>query len=180
VSANAIGGTAPYSYKFWVFNGSSWTVGRDWGASATWAWIPPAAGTYTVQVWARNAGSTALYDAWLSSVPLTVTGTAPLVVTRLWLITDPPSLQVPLVWSAAATGGTAPYTYRFLYHDGTSWSVGQDWSPSPQWIWSPPAAGRYDIQVWVRNAGSTALYDAWLGTVVSVFDASADAHSGSR
>jgi hypothetical protein len=130
VSANAIGGTAPYSYKFWVFNGSSWTVGRDWGASATWAWIPPAAGTYTVQVWARNAGSTALYDAWLSSVPLTVTGTAPLVVTRLWLITDPPSLQVPLVWSAAATGGTAPYTYRFLYHDGTSWSVGQDWSPS--------------------------------------------------
>jgi hypothetical protein len=56
-TATALGGVAPYSYKFYVFDGTSWSLGQDWSASNTWTWIPPDSGYYTVQVWARNEGS---------------------------------------------------------------------------------------------------------------------------
>jgi hypothetical protein len=36
------------------------------------------------------------------------------------------------------------------------------WSPDKTYTWTPGAgdAGQYQIWVWVRNAGSTAAYDA--------------------
>ena len=42
-----------------------------------------------------------------------------------------------------------------------SWSVGQDWSATPTWTWTPAAPANYIFQVWVRNAGSGAIYDAY-------------------
>src|SRR4051794_3449760 len=59
-SATATGGTAPYQYKWWVSNGTTSTLGRDWSTSNTFAWTPSAPSpTYTITVWARNASSTA-------------------------------------------------------------------------------------------------------------------------
>jgi hypothetical protein len=160
--ATAAGGLAPYSYKFYVFNGSSWSVGQDWSASSTWAWTPPAGGTYLVQVWVRNAGSEATYDAWLGSAPFVVAGGLPLAMQSLVANrTFPVSAGTPVTWTASATGGVGPYTYKFWVFNGTSWSVGQDWSESNSWVWTPPAAGAYNIQVWVRNAGSGATFDTW-------------------
>jgi len=58
-SATATGGTAPYQYKWWISNGTTSTLGRDWSTSNTFAWTPSAPGpTYTITVWARNASST--------------------------------------------------------------------------------------------------------------------------
>ena len=58
-SATATGGTAPYQYKWWVANGTTSTVGRDWSTSNTFAWTPPTASpNYLITVWARNASST--------------------------------------------------------------------------------------------------------------------------
>ena len=59
-SATATGGTPPYQFKWWIENGGSSIVGQQWSTSSTFAWVPGAAGsTYTIRVWARNAGSTA-------------------------------------------------------------------------------------------------------------------------
>ena len=74
-TAAASGGTSPYTYQFWVYNGTTWTIGRSWSALNTWVWVPPAAGSYTIQVWARNAGSARPYDAWLGA-GATITGPA--------------------------------------------------------------------------------------------------------
>ena len=75
----------------------------------------------------------------------------------------PDSYLTPVTWTASATGGTGPYTYRFFVWNGASWTVGQDWSSSRTFVWIPPAAGSYQFQVWIRNAGSGATYDAWRG-----------------
>src|SRR4029453_15531255 len=72
-SARAFRGTKPYTYKFLVFNGSTWTVGRDWSSESDWTWVPPGGGSYFVQVWVRNAGSGAVYDAWGETAAYTVT-----------------------------------------------------------------------------------------------------------
>jgi hypothetical protein len=165
-SASVSGGTGPYTYRFVLWNGSSWSVGQDWSAAATWTWTPSVAGSYSVQVWARNAGSSAAYDAWRSSGTFMVTGLAPLTI----VLGTPPTVLLgqPNLFSAQATGGTSPLTYKFLLFNGTTWSVGQDWSTSNTWSWTPSTAGTYTVQVWGRNAGSANVYDAWSGKTFTV------------
>jgi hypothetical protein len=82
----------------------------------------------------------------------------------------PPTVVLgqPNLFSAQATGGTSPLTYKFLLFNGTTWAVGQDWSTSNTWSWTPSAAGTYTVQVWGRNAGSANVYDAWSGMTFTV------------
>ena len=161
----ATGGTKPYSYQFWMFDGTCWTKARDWSASNTWTWTPAAAGTYSFQVWVSNAGSVATYDAWRSFGPYTTTRPAALTVTTFTPDSvSPVPAGTPIRWTATAAGGIGPYTYQFHVFDGAVWTVAQDWSDSPTWTWVSPGAGTYNFQVWVRNAGSVQDYDAWLGT----------------
>ena len=163
-TATASGGTSPYTFKFLLFDGENWTVGRDWASSNTWSWTPSAPGDYFVQVWARNAGSSALYDAWLDSGSYNVAPPPPLSVTSL-TASQPSGVAAgaTVVWTAAASGGTGPYTFKFLLFNGSAWSVAQDWSSANTWTWMP-SAGTYTVQVWARNAGSSAVYDAWRGS----------------
>jgi stage II sporulation protein D len=161
-TASAVGGAGPYTYQFWVFNGTTWSIGRAWNASPTWMWIPPAPATYTFQVWVRSAGSAASFDAYRSAGPVTIGIAAPLAVTSL-TVRPMGSLMTnaPAVVTATATGGTGPYTYQFWVFDGATWSIGQPWSASNTFTWTPSAAGTYSMQVWVRNVGSAARWDAW-------------------
>jgi hypothetical protein len=57
-TATATGGVAPYQYKWWVYNGSTWTIGQGWGASNSFTWTPTAPANYRIQVWTRNSGTT--------------------------------------------------------------------------------------------------------------------------
>jgi hypothetical protein len=161
-TATVSGGTAPYTYEFWVNHGSGWTLGRTWSADNTWMFTPSAPGAYNVQVWVRNAGSTATQDAWRGGA-ITVLPPAPLSVTSL-MRSPSGALKagLPVTITAAATGGTGPYTYEFWFYNGTAWTLGQAWSAGNTWQFTP-GAGTYTVQVWVRNAGSTATYDAWKG-----------------
>ena len=169
-SARALGGTEPYTYKFLVFNGSTWSVGRDWSSASDWTWIPPSSGSYSVQVWARNAGSGAVYDAWGEAFGYTVTAPVALTPTGLAPLNYPYPLSVgtPVTWSATAVGGTGPYTYKFFVNDGSSWSVGREWGPDSTWTWIPASPGTYDFQVWLRNSGSATTYDAWTWSAAGV------------
>ena len=75
-TATATGGTAPYSYKWWVSDGTTWTVVQSWTASNTYAWTPTVANPNAqVAVWVRSVGITAdIYDRPQSSgsVPFAV------------------------------------------------------------------------------------------------------------
>ena len=164
-SATASGGTGPYTYKFYVFTSAGWLVAQDWSSSSTWTWMPNAAGIYYVQVWARNAGSSTAYDAYVASSAFEVVGTLPLTVTGLTASTGSgTTLGGSVVWSASASGGTGPLTYKFYVFTPAGWIIGQDWSPSSTWTWTPDTAGSYYVQAWVRNAGSVAPYDAYLAS----------------
>jgi hypothetical protein len=78
-TASATGCASP-QFKFLVWNGSAWTVARDWSTSPTFTWNTTglAAGSYFVKAWARAGTSGDLQvQSADTSYTLTSTGTPP-------------------------------------------------------------------------------------------------------
>ncbi len=158
-SAVASGGLAPYQFKWWVLEGSTWKVGQDWGTSATFNWRPTTAGDYMVAVWARNKGVKANASEALAQVSYKVTGTAstaPLSITSFTSnLASPQVTGTTITFQAVATGGEAPYQFKWWVYDGSAWRVAQNWNSSATLAWRPTTAGDYMVAVWVRNNNVT-------------------------
>jgi len=161
------GGTGPLEYAFWTFRAGTgqWTQAQAYSPVQTFAWTPTILDTYTVQVRVRPIGSTAAYVAYrnvtgavvssgaIQSVGLSVSQRLPVTVTT------------PIRWTATAAGGTAPLHFQYWLYEVNSgvWTMVQDYSPTPTYTWTPSPAlfGQYALQVWIRQAGSTAAYEAY-------------------
>jgi len=172
-TATVAGGVAPLEYKFWVLKaGGAWTMARDYAPSNRFTWTPGsgAEGSYAVQVWVRNAGSSAAYDTWAGTPFFTIGGSTAANVVSLTANQSMPAMTgSSIVWTAIATGGTAgPLQYKFWRYSQTTgtWSVVQDYSAANAFTWTPAAedAGTYAIQAWVRSAGSSASCEGWVST----------------
>jgi N-acetylmuramoyl-L-alanine amidase len=168
-TASAQGGSAPYQYKWWTFDGANWIARREWSTSNTWTWTPTAANSSNrVAVWVRNAGSTAdTYDnpAANGSIAFAIMagGTSSPSSGPLRLNGISPSRSAPspagaaVTFTASISGGTGPQQFKWWVYDGTTWIAMTGWSTSNSWTWAPPAANSLlRVSVWVRNAGSTA------------------------
>jgi hypothetical protein len=77
-------------------------------------------------------------------------------------IASPQLPNVPITFLAGATGGSGSYQYQWSIKAGgqTTYTVVAPYGSSNSWIWTPTLTGAYDIQVDVRNAGSTAATEA--------------------
>ena len=161
-NAAATGGAAPYQFKYLVDG----AVAQDWSASASFAWTPAVAGNYQITVWARSDGNTADAAEQSASMAFAIDRA---LVTEATLAADRPSPQTAgatIVFTAAASGGTAPYEFKYLVGDG----VAQDWSASASFSWTPAASGNYQITVWVRGAGNAADAPEQAATMAFVID----------
>jgi len=171
--ATATGGVVPLQYQFWVNEpGTGWRILQPWGAASSVPWTPTKAGAYAVQVWMRNAGSTAAYDAWQGIGPFDVAD-GPLQLVDVTM--DATQFVAPgstVTWTAVRAGdGAAPVEYQFFLHrqpaydpSGGSWTLVRPWSPSSSWSFAPgpgDADQRFYVQVWARRQGSTAAWEAW-------------------
>jgi hypothetical protein len=68
-TAIASGGVKPYQFKWWIGNGTTSAVAKQWSTSNTFTWTPTSPGSsYAIRVWARNATSTV--DAPASSAAI--------------------------------------------------------------------------------------------------------------
>ncbi len=156
-SAVASGGTAPYQFKWWVFDGSAWRIGQDWSTNATFNWLPTTPGDYQVAVWGRNNGVTANASQALAQVAYTITATTPTVPLSISSLSSnlasPRVAGTTISFSAVASGGTAPYQFKWWVFDGSAWRMGQDWSTNATFNWVPTTPGDYQVAVWGRNNG---------------------------
>ena len=93
----------------------------------------------------------------LTAVPVTVTGLPANVIL-------PVNEGTGITWTAVTSGGTGPLSYQFMrYTEGVGWTTAQAYSSSNTYTWFP-SAGTHAVQVWVKSAGSSAAYDAYLGS----------------
>jgi hypothetical protein len=166
-TATAAGGIPPLQYAFYLYTAATntWALARAYSTTSTWSWTPAQAGQYAVQVWVRNNGSAAAYDAWAGYPLFSITNAVP-SVTLAASPTLPQQAGTAITWTAAANGGTPPLQYAFyLYTAATNtWMQTRAYSTTNTWVWTPSQTGTYTVQVWVRNNGSVAAYDAWAGS----------------
>lgn len=159
--ASGSGGTGEYEYRFQLKTGANWNIVQPYGPSATWTWDTTAvpAGTYAVQVDVRSAGSTTtgfqaakVMNFTLTNPPLAASG-----VNVASTLASPQLAGANVTFVASGTGGSGSYEYRFWLRSGGVWSVVQNFSTNSSWTWNTAAAlpGTYNIQVDVRNAGTT-------------------------
>jgi hypothetical protein len=118
-----------------------------------------------MRAWARVPGSSEPFNARRETSPFSVGNAGILIGSVEADVSLPAPVGSPITFKANAVGGPAPLQYRFYrYNYGTNvWTLGRDYSSSDSYTWTPTAAdeGTYNIQVWVRRAGSTATYDAY-------------------
>ncbi len=166
-TATATGGIGPLQYQFWRLDSSGWVMARAYTSSSQYTWTPTTsdAGPHALQVWVRNAGSTSVYDAY-RAIAFDVPAPQQVSVSTLTAsLSLPAPFGTPITWTAVASGGTAPLQFQFWRLDAGVWSIVQPYSSSSTYTWTPSMgdAGEHTLQVWVKSAGSTAIYDAWRG-----------------
>jgi hypothetical protein len=159
-TASATGGVAPHQYRWWLHDGTSWELLRDWTANPVLTWTPASANAnYVVTVWIKDANSTTA--SWDVNGSIAFPIVAPVQVSMSANRTAPQLRGAPITFTAAAGGGRAPYQYRWWVYNGTSWQMVRDWATSASYTWTPTTANaNYLVTVWVKNAGSnTSTWD---------------------
>ena len=160
-TAGVSGGTGPHTYRFVTYNASTgWAITQDYSALNTFTYFPNV-GTNAVQVWVRNAGSAADYDAYTSSGFFTVSGTTTPVVTSFTANKTFPQPINSLDHLHGHLVGRRESAVPFVtYNASTGWAITQDYSALNTFSYYP-GSGTNAVQVWVRNAGSSADYQAY-------------------
>jgi len=166
-TAQPTGGVAPHSYKWWLYDGSSWQLLRDWNTTATYAWTPSTANSaYRVGVWVRSAGNSDDVDETNQGAYFAIATSGASASARASAVALNADLVAPqppgatITWTAQPTGGMAPYSYKWWIYDGSSWQLLRDWSASASYAWTPTTANSaYRVGVWVRSAGNSADVD---------------------
>jgi len=152
--STATGGVTPYQFQWALYQAGNWMV-WPWTSAATWTWTPATPGNdYQVRVAVRSSGSNSTSGEMAQSAPFTVT--APVASLTLQANVAPPQLVGgTILWSASASGGIAPYQFRWWLFDGSVWSAKTAWTTSSTWSWTPTSPNSsYTVRVWVRSAGS--------------------------
>jgi len=75
----------------------------------------------------------------------------------------PPAQGTAVTWTVTGTGGTNLQCQFWVYQEGSGWSLGQDYGPNNTFTWTP-LTGTNAVQVFVRSAGSPAVYEAYAGS----------------
>ena len=169
VSGSA-GGCPNPQYRFWIQPpGGVWAIAQDYSTAASYSWntTGQATGTYRFSVWARDTSSPSTYDQYstfyytLAVVPCTgVSISAPTAA----------SVGSTVKVGAAASDCSNP-SYRFwLLPPNGTWTMEQDYSTSPTFNWDTTGqpTGTYRLSVWVRDASSSAQYDAYITQYLQV------------
>jgi hypothetical protein len=165
--AQGLGGLGQYEYKFQLKNGGVWTVVQAYSTTRSWTFdsntYPP--GLYYISVYSRNLGSSASYEAFkLGNITIKEPPPPPTTGLKVTTSTPPPFIfGDDVLFQASGVGGSGEYEYKYSLHDGTSWTVVQDYSTTSTWNWvtGDYSTGRYIVSVYVRSLGSAASKESY-------------------
>jgi hypothetical protein len=152
------------TYQFYIKRPNGyWYLMKGYG-TATFVWNtgPEAAGTYTVMAWVRQSSSTAAQEDYKS---VTFSLSVPVACAGATLTSDKASPQphgTTITFTGAATSCSQPQFIFYVQMPNGAWYVARTYG-GPTFVWSTTglAAGVYHVNVWARQNGSSASYQAF-------------------
>ena len=115
----------------------------------------------------KQSGSSASWEAHLSPNPTYVLQAGPPCTAVTWNAPSPPSPQAAgasVTFSATASGCPDAIYEFWIQTPGGAWTILQGYSSNATVVWNTTglAPGTYYFDVWVREAGSSADWEAHL------------------
>lgn len=159
LTATPVGGAMlRYWFRVKGSTAATWTDLQAYSALNTCTWTPATADSYSLQVLAREVGSTKPYDCYkvISYVVKPALSAVSLAVS----IPSPTAVGTPVRLTATATGGVK-VQYAFRVKTGDVWSDLQSYGTSSSCIWTPTATGTFLLEVLARETGSRKAYDTY-------------------
>jgi hypothetical protein len=160
-------------YEFWLmYPDGTWHMMQTFnGPSWSWDTSGYAPGTYTIHVWANDAGDAqSTYEAYGSTMYTVLRNACTSSgLTVVGLSTLPAGSAVAF---SAASGGCFNPMYAYWVGDSSGhWTLGRPFSSDPTWIWdtSGLAPGVYNVHMWANNAGdSTTSWESYASSTVTL------------
>jgi len=157
-------GSSNPQYRFYVKpTGGTWSLLRNYSSTNTYTWTPSTAGTYYLEMHARDVASTAPYQAYYDLTYEVTSGTSS-EVTSATLMASPASPQAAgtaITLTASSTGSSNPQYRFYVKPAGGTWSLLRNYSSTNTYTWTPSTAGTYYLEMHARNVASTAPYQAY-------------------
>jgi hypothetical protein len=152
--ASGSGGAGPREFEFWRLDPDGWHLAQPYGSSASYTWAPGVTdvGSHAIQVWMRDVGSMAPYEAWAGTRYFTILPPPLLPVMFTSAPAVPARVGTPLTWIASA--GMSGVEYQVYRLDPVAgWSVVQPYSSQSSYTWTPTSAdvGTHALQIWARR-----------------------------
>ncbi len=152
VTAAATGGTSPYTYAVFYkkTTETGWACAQNYGTGTKISVKPGTAAVYNIRVKVKDSKGT------LSSKDFTVTAVAALK-NNSKISSTSIKLGSTVTVTAAATGGTSPYTYAVFYKKTTetAWACAQSYGTETSVVIKPGTAASYDVRVKVKDSKGT-------------------------
>ena len=194
----------PYRYQIWAYDLADFAAVKagtkqPWEVEPYGVWpfdFPTAAKTVQIGGVAYDAQRQLLYvgqyradvdgyanRAIIHTLKVNVgSSTVPPPLSTISMVSATPDVVAPqmlgtsITWTAGATGGTAPYEYKWFTSAGGVTTLLKDWSASPTYVWQPTvAASDTRVIVWARSAGNTAdAFEAKAESPFAIHDIAAD------
>lgn len=138
-------------YRFWVYDGASWKIVREYTEDSKYTWIPTKAGTY--KIWVDVKTSSSLKDLDYSKEIPYIVENKPVITSLFSNYSSPRRVGATITITTKVIYGE-DNLFRFWIYDGYMWKIVQDYSTKNNYIWNPTAAGKYRIWIDVKSSRS--------------------------
>ncbi len=151
INAGATGGTTPYQYKieYKKPNTSTYTTLKAYGTKTSATYTPTSTGTYKFKISIKDSTGKIVekyYD-------VTVKGSVPLTA-KCSISSTNIKVNDVLTIDAGATGGKAPYKYKFEYKksSASTYTMLSSYSDVSSVVFIPTSAGTYKFKVSIKDS----------------------------
>lgn len=153
LTADAVGGTGDYHYKFTATLDGTEQILQDYAEENSLSWTPMEAGAYTISVYAKDSAGT----VGTSSRGMTVKQAVPVISGFSPTHESPCPVGTTATFHLSSYRGLGEHEYRFTATKNGVTTVLKDFDSRGSVTWIPQETGLYTLRGYVRDEAGTTV-----------------------
>jgi alpha-amylase len=179
LNVNPTGGKGTLQTKFTAFDGNGWNLIKGYSTETSVVWIPTKAGIYQLNATVKDelgktVTKTLVYQIKeeIPNIEMTLSANLP----------SPQKAGTGITLITNSTGGKGTLQTKFAVYDGMNWKLIKGFSTEGSTVWTPKAAGVYQIDATVKDASGkmvrkSLIYNVKAGEAITLNGITADKQS---